>query len=220
MKNQQRKYKEIKVMSFYEFDDIVDMILNYKNDKSMLDKIMSRQETILDSFYYTDALRVLCEEAEINNLVFYFIGYMAHYSYIGLYDEKRREKTKLFIRDLLTYNFDGGDDQIYILIYHIMKNKCYELLGMCLDRFMAMGIDSCSTARLMGLAVKLKDTEALRMFLDRGFSLNSHDVSYLKKSDRAYWEETVMRLIKEYSEKSGSADLKYISDYGKEGYPI
>ena len=67
MKNQQRKYKEIKVMSFYEFDDIVDMILNYKNDKSMLDKLMSRQETILDSFYYTDALRVLCEEAEINN---------------------------------------------------------------------------------------------------------------------------------------------------------
>lgn len=220
MKNQQRKYKEIKVMSFYEFDDIVDMILNYKNDKSMLDKLMSRQETILDSFYYTDALRVLCEEAEINNLVFYFIGYMDHYSYIGLYDEKRREKTKLFIRDLLTYNFDGGDDQIYILIYHIMKNKCYELLGMCLDRFIAMGIDSCSTARLMGLAVKLKDTEALRMFLERGFSLNSRDVSYLKKSDEAYWEETVMRLIKEYSEKSGSADLKYISDYGKEGYPI
>ncbi len=185
-------------MNMYKFDDVVNAVLNESDD--VLKSKLSEYLTDCYNTTFSNSLYTLCIENKRYEQAKVFINAQSCL-YAKLYSPAWREKTNQYISDMISYNFNGKEEITYLIIYHLIKNRCYELLKKYLDMLKLFELRNRHTASLMGVAVKNKDTDALRLFIERGFCFNENDIEYLKNSDENYFNETVMRELEKHSGK-------------------
>ncbi len=180
-------------MNFYKFDDAVDMVLSGRDDEEI--RKMLSGDLFIDTYYKNDLLALRVERGLFEPMIPLFSN-MTFFT--GLYDEKMRGKTERVIKDMANYDIPAKNEQTYILVYHIIKNKCYDALKRYLDVFNILEIDDGYIKKLMGITVKLKDTTALRMFLERKFTFEKNDMKYLRELDEEYFDKTVKEEMKKH----------------------
>lgn len=186
-------------MKIYIFDDAVNAVLSAKEDKALRDKLAEYSDCFsVKSF--VSALYDICVEKRMYASAEYISGFSETDIHIsaGLYNSERLEKTKRLISDSLSYCFSGLGTETYMVIYHLMKNKCYELTEKYLDMLELLGVNNRLIANLAGLSVKNKDLRFLRMFLKRGYCIDILDADYLKGLDEDYYTNVVSEELKKY----------------------
>lgn len=198
------------------FDSIVDRILEGKIDDILISMIKRlRKKFLRETFCFniTDALFSLDlinleagtkqNEPDLDAFAEYrygFIGYdeattVPHFAM--LYGKSNIGNIR---RNILThiehyYRSDGTTNNLEM--YHMIKNRFYEGVSAMLDRELIFE-DMNSMSKMMGIAVRLKDIECLKLFIERGFDFLQEDKDYLVKKYNSYMNHQVIPLLNEY----------------------
>lgn len=204
---------------YFLFDCIVDQILEGKTDHNLIRGIMylrkkarkaDRQEFspwISDVFYN---LAMINYEAGSGKPIAYlepFIEDIYGYSRFGqasaipffimLYGKGNNANLRSNILRTIEYYYISDGSENILAMYHMIRNRYYEGIASMLDRESLFG-NMNSMSKLMGIAVRARDTQCLKLFAERGFVFSQTDLDYLIKRCGSYVNEQVIPLMKKY----------------------
>lgn len=193
----------------YRFDDILNLILNGISDddeQKKLDDYICDENT---GYSQKVILYIICIEKKMCETAMCIFPDMETYYYGAfdisalLYSDEKRGIARQHIRNECRYQLSLNFKYNIDILYHLMKNKCRDIISEILDIILLFkkASEDESISQLMGIAAKNKDIETLRLFLDKGMRMNIYDIEYVKKIDEGYFFEAVLPELEKYNEE-------------------
>lgn len=208
---------------FFLFDDIVNQILDGNIDDSFSENIkyIQNEHMARGLFEYhciplmIYSLYIICYETGKSDLMPYSDYVSDDFSiifcedicfrHLMLYSKKNTEKIRRSILDATDYCYIGENSKFNNLeMYHLIKNRFYEGVAQRLEKELLITNSMYSMSKMMGIAVKNKDIECLKLFLKKGFVFRKRDMRFLLDNYGNYMTEQVIPLLKKYAHKEAS----------------
>lgn len=212
---------EMRLPSLFYYDNIVNQILNKKIDNKLINNICNIKKAYSSPWNYNwikhydipNSLYMICIETGAAELLPHFgnrrnwFYTTVYFPYIMLYSGKNIENVHKSILQKTEYHYEG---YCYYEMYHLIKNKFYDGIVQRLDKELLVTNSKRSMSCLMSIAVKNKDIECLKLFLERGFWFSKNDIKYLIGNCESFMNEQVIPLLKEYSNKKINSEKSFL----------
>lgn len=180
--------------SLFLFDDVINQILAGTITEWIADKENYNQLYKLDMFQHNQ-LQLICLEQGIPGaipVIHHKPLCAPYYPYIMLYSKGNTANIRKNVLNEIEYNYLGFHTYEF---YHLIKNQVYDALDAKLEKELLFAGNMYYMSDLMTIAVKNKDIQCLKLFLEKGFRLQGRHRKYLRTICGSYMKEQILPLL-------------------------